>query len=99
MKKFNNWATGLISGIITPFIILLIYYQINYAYLRIDSFIFKLFFGKILIPIISLCVVVNLGWFYLFLNTNRDKAAKGVILATIIYAIFIFGYKIIAKEV
>lgn len=85
---------GLILGIITPFIVLLGYYKVNYDYLRFDSFIFKEIMASVLVPLVSLCVLGNLGVFYLFITKELYQGAKGVIFATLLYAAVVFAIKL-----
>ena len=44
---------------------------------------------------ISLSVLINLIIFFMKLKTNREKAAKGVLLATILYGLTIAFLKFI----
>lgn len=53
------------------------------------AFIRYLYGGDTFLPILSLCVVPNLLIFFTFIWTNRDKSARGVLLATIIYAMYV----------
>jgi hypothetical protein len=93
-KKYDNWATGIILGIITPIIILVIYYRVNYYYIRVDGFLFKMMVNKVMIPLLSLCVLGNLAIFYLFINKDYYYAARGVIFSTLLYAIIVFIAKL-----
>jgi len=42
---------------------------------------------KIITKILSVAVVANLGVFFLFLQGDKYKSARGVILATLIYGL------------
>jgi hypothetical protein len=93
-KKFDNWATGIALGILTPLVILFIYYRVNYYYIRVDGFMFKMLINKVLVPLLSLCVIGNLGVFYLFINKEHYLTARGIILSTLLYAIAVFIVKL-----
>lgn len=94
MHKYNKLWVGLVMGILVPLITLFVYYQINYSFLHLQTFLFKMFVSNIFTPLLSLSVVVNLGLFFIFINKNFYYAARGVIFATIIYAIIVFALKL-----
>jgi hypothetical protein len=50
---------------------------------------------KIFLKILSLCVFPNLGFFFLFYRLKYDMAARGVIMATFMYAFFVMVGKFI----
>jgi uncharacterized membrane protein len=93
VKKYDKLVLGLVLGILTPIIVLLVYYKINFYYLRIDTFLFEAFMKRIFLPLLSLCVVGNLAVFFLFIQTERNYSARGVLLATLLYAIVVFILK------
>lgn len=93
IKKYDKLLLGLVLGIITPLIVLLVYYQVNFYYIRVDTFLYETFMKRIFLPLLSLCVVGNLAVFFLFIQTDRYLSARGVVLATLIYAILVFILK------
>lgn len=93
-SSLNNFWFGFVIGVIAPIFILICYYLLQYSYLKAGTFLFKIFLSNILSPLLSLCVLVNLGLFFIFIQTESYQPAKGVIGATIIYAIFIFILKL-----
>jgi hypothetical protein len=93
IKKYDKLLLGLVLGIITPMIVLLVYYQVNFYYIRVDTFLYETFMKRIFLPLLSLCVVGNLAVFFLFIQTDRYLSARGVVLATLIYAILVFILK------
>lgn len=50
---------------------------------------------KILLKLLSLCVFPNLGFFFLFYRNKLDMAARGVIMATFVYAFVVLITKLI----
>jgi len=92
--KLNSVIIGAILGMIIPIIVLFIYYKINFSYLRFDNFVFNMVFQQVIVPLVSLCVVANLGVFYLFINKEYYYGARGVIFSTLLYAIVIFIVKL-----
>jgi hypothetical protein len=93
IKKYDKLLLGLVLGIITPMVVLLVYYQVNFYYIRVDTFLYETFMKRIFLPLLSLCVVGNLAVFFLFIQTDRYLSARGVVLATLIYAILVFILK------
>ncbi|HRH01507.1 MAG: hypothetical protein IPO70_04265 [Bacteroidetes bacterium] len=93
IKKYDKLLLGLALGIITPVLVLLVYYQVNFYYIRVDTFLYETFMKRIFLPLLSLCVVGNLAVFFLFIQTDRYLSARGVVLATLIYAILVFILK------
>lgn len=63
----------------------------------IPTFIRYCISGKVLAPIISLCVIPNLGVFYLFINRYKIKTGRGVILSTFLYAGLILYLRMVVE--
>ena len=85
-RKADKFWVGLVFGIILPAIVLLMFYLSSYAYLTVPGFLRKMVFQSILFKLLILCAVVNLGAFFMFYQTKNDRAAKGVIFATFLFA-------------
>jgi hypothetical protein len=88
-KKSDNMVFGLTWGVIVPLAIFLIIYIFRYREIPLNQFIANLREMKILIKILSLCGFSNLMTFLFFYRKKMDKAAKGVIAATFLYAILV----------
>ena len=84
--KADKFWIGLITGLVLPAIVLLLFYYTSYAYLTVPDFLRKMAFQSILFKLLSLCAIINLGAFFIFYQTRNDKAARGVIFATMIFA-------------
>lgn len=91
---WNKIWVGLLAGLIIPPLVLIGYWLFNFSYLRLDSFLFKELMANVLTPLLSLCVLGNLGAFYLFLQKEFYQSTKGVIFATLIYAFGVFAVKL-----
>lgn len=50
---------------------------------------------KILMKLLSICVFPNLGIFFIFYRMKYDMAARGVIMATFMYAFMVLIAKLI----
>ena len=85
-KKFDKIWVGTLAGIVLPFIVMGIVYFSSYGYLTVPQFLRKMVFASIILKLLSLCAVINLGAFFLFYRAELDKAAKGIILATMVLA-------------
>jgi hypothetical protein len=96
--NWNSMLTGAIIGIITPLFFLFCYWLFVFSFMSfIPGFFNYLFLGKIFSAVMSLCVIPNLGVFFLFINKYKNKSGRGVILATLLYAIFIFYLKLFVE--
>jgi uncharacterized membrane-anchored protein len=94
-SKFNHIAVGLIAGIITPIITLIVVYYSTFksqGYTPSEFWDF-LILMNVIGKLLSLCVVPNLGIFFLFIWRNLLLSARGVLAATFIIAISIIIYK------
>ena len=80
---------GTIVGIIAPIAAFVVYV----AFFTEDSDPIRkyheLVAGNVLPHVMSLAVLINLLLFFMNIKTHRDEAARGVLLATILYGITI----------
>lgn len=98
-KKINNFWLGVTFGMLAPFICLFGYWLNSYSFMGFfPTFPHYLMLGKVLAPVISLCLIPNLGLFFIFINTDRFKTARGFILSTLLYGFFIMYLKIFVEE-
>jgi hypothetical protein len=89
-SKFDNLQLGLVLGIIAPALTMLIIYLIQFTDNNFKELIDLLISKRVFTKIVSLCVIPNLALFFLFLNKNYFKSARGVLMATILFALFVF---------
>jgi hypothetical protein len=92
----DNLKLGLILGLFTPMIVLVIIYLFkfsdNYAF---DDFMRTFFHQRQLITFFGVwCLVGNIALFTYYINTNKDKTAKGIFAVTLIYGIGILLIKL-----
>lgn len=95
-RKADKIWVGLLSGVVLPFLVMLIFYLSSYAYLTVPDFMRKMVFAAIFFKVLSLCAVINLASFFIFYTSKHDRAAKGVILATMIFAFAVVVNHILA---
>ena len=95
-KKFDHILVGSALGLIAPVIVLYVFYLVRYHNMGFRHFLGMVGMEGTFSPRISLCVIVNLLIFYLFIWTNRYYSARGVILSTFLYAGLVIYIKMIA---
>lgn len=94
-NSIDRWHVGFVLGFLVPVIFFLIVYQLKYAEMEFVAYVRSIWQMKIFLKILSLCVFPNLGFFLLFYRRKYDMAARGVIMATFIYAFVILIAKLI----
>ena len=86
---------GLVSAIVLPVIIFVLLYYAKFNNLDVLVFPKRMLMGNLLPLVISWCVLPNLLLFFVFSWINYLKSAKGVLIATVILTVMLFGMKII----
>ncbi len=92
-KQVNRPITGFFAGFLIPLIIFVAVYFIRETEISFKDYVISLTRLNALIKLGSLCVFANLLVFMGFIRINYDRAARGVLGATIIYAIIILIVK------
>lgn len=94
--KRDNLKLGIILGLFGPLLGLVIIYFTKYSASSFGDFVTEVFNNnKLITSIGSLSLLVNVVFFTIYVNTNRDKTAKGIFLITVIYGIAILVLKIL----
>jgi len=94
--KRDNLQLGLILGLIGPVIGLLVIYMAKYSSVSLGVFLEDLFSNKrLLTPTASLSLLANVALFTVFINTRRDRTARGIFLVTVVFGIAILILKIL----
>ena len=95
--KKDSLKFGILLGILGPLMAMCIYYL--WVFSRTISFreyFYVLHTNKqLLTAISSISLLANAVLFTIYINTHRDKTAKGIFVATLIYGIFVLVYKLI----
>ena len=86
----NNVKLGLLLGIVAPIFAMITIYLIRFDEQNVMDVVNLLVQKGVFTKIVSLCVIPNLALFFLFLNKNYYYSARGVLLATILFAAFVF---------
>jgi hypothetical protein len=89
MLKKDNLRFGMLLGFIAPLLSLTVYYFIKfYPLFSVKDCLEFIAANKNLITAISVpCLVLNIALFTFYINTRRDKTAKGIFAITLVYAI------------
>ena len=89
MLKKDNLKFGLLLGFIAPIISLVAYYFIKFFPLfSVFDFFDFMTSNKTQITAISVpCLVLNIALFTYYINTRKDKTAKGIFAVTLFFAI------------
>jgi len=95
--KKDNLRLGLILGLVAPLLSLVVYYFVKfYPLYSVKEFFGFIGTNKTQITAISVpCLLLNIVLFTVYINSHRDKTAKGVFAATLIYAILALLFKFI----
>lgn len=89
MFKKDNLPFGLILGFLGPLISLPVYYYVKFYPLYTWSDLWHFMAqNKNQITAISVpCLLLNIALFTFYINTQRDKTAKGIFAVTLLYAV------------
>jgi hypothetical protein len=89
MFKKDNLRFGMLLGFIAPLLSLIVYYFVKfYPLYSVNDCLEFIAANKSLVTAISVpCLVLNIALFTFYINTRRDKTAKGIFAITLIYAI------------
>ncbi len=94
-NRFDRILTGWLLGTIVPMIIFYITYEVKYSEMEFSVYLRNIWDMKIFLKLLSLCVFPNLAFFLLFYRQKYDMAARGVIMATFMYAFVVLIGKLI----
>lgn len=92
-SSMNNIWTGTAIGLIVPFVVLFIFFKLKFPHVTLEYIIGYSVEMRALPKIISLCVIPNLGIFFLFMKVNYLFSARGIILSTFIMTLFVLVLK------
>jgi hypothetical protein len=88
MLKKDNLKLGLILGFIAPVVGLFGYYLLKFRLFTLQEFFEVLLLQKsLLTAIISIALIANAVVFTIYINQQKDKTARGVFVATCVYAV------------
>ena len=94
MIKNQLFIRGAVLGLLIPSIVFM-----SYSLVRMDGDFVALYYElealNIHSHVMSLCVLANAIPFFIFIKSNREKPAQGILMITILFALFIFLDKLL----
>lgn len=94
--KKDNLQLGLVLGLLLPLIIFLVIYLVRFSETSLPDFIQLFSTQKSLITFFGVwCLVSNIALFTYYVNTQRDKTAKGIFAVTLLYGIGVLLAKVL----
>lgn len=84
-SRFDKFWIGLPLGLLLPLVIVYSVFLYRFDNYTFEEFIHFLKTMRVFSKLISLCVIPNLGLFFIFIWTNNNLSAKGVLGSTIIW--------------
>jgi hypothetical protein len=94
-EKYDKVITGIISGLIFPFIIGVIIYFFSAEHQSLHSYLTRIADSKIVTHSITLCVFPNIIIFLIFNRLDMLRATRGVLAITIVWAALVFLVKLL----
>lgn len=88
-NRLDAVGIGLLTGLILPVVVFFVVYLAGNNSVSFSSYISSLWHIQALIKLGSLCVFTNLAAFWIFLQKKYEKAARGVLGATLLYAFIV----------
>jgi hypothetical protein len=92
-EKFDNSASGAVSGIFLPLVVGLTIYLFTAKGISIATYLHRISVSNIVTHAITLCVFPNVLIFLLFNRFDMLRASRGVLAVTIIWAVIVFAVK------
>jgi hypothetical protein len=92
-EKYDRFITGLVGGLIFPFIIGMVIFLFSSGEMSLGSYLARLKDTKIITHSITLCVFPNIIIFLLFNRFDMLRATRGTLAITIVWAIIVFAIK------
>ena len=98
MFRKDNLAFGIVLGFIAPLLGIVIYYFVVFYKLNVPFTEYLALFKdnkSLLTGVSSISLIANAIIFTFYINSGRDKTAKGIFLATLVYGIGVLLVKVI----
>ena len=94
--KNDNLKLGLALGFILPLIVFVIIYFVRFSELSAEEFVRYFTTEKKLVTFFGVwCLLSNIALFTFYVNTNRDRTAKGIFAVTVFYGIGVLLAKVL----
>ena len=94
MLKKDHLRLGLVLGFLSPVLGFFAYYLVKFRLFSFQEFLQVIRAQpSLLTGIISLSLITNAVVFTIYINQQKDKTARGVFIATCIYALIALAFK------
>ena len=94
--KKDNLQLGMALGFVLPLLVFLLIYLVRFSESSLTEFIQTFAAQKGLITFFGVwCLVSNIALFTYYVNTQKDKTAKGIFAITLLYGIGILLAKVL----
>lgn len=94
--KKDNLNLGLVLGFVLPLLVFLGIYLVRFNEASLEDFLRTFVNQKGLITFFGVwCLVSNIALFTYYVNTHKDKTAKGVFAITLVYGLGILLAKVL----
>ena len=94
--KKDNLQLGLLLGFVLPLVVFLLIYLLRFNEADLLDFIQTFATQKNLITFFGVwCLVCNIALFTYYVNSNKDRTAKGIFAITLVYGIGILLAKVL----
>ncbi|WP_162944448.1 PH domain-containing protein [Flavisolibacter nicotianae] len=94
--KKDNLQLGMALGFVLPLVVFLLIYLVRFSESSLTEFIQTFAAQKGLITFFGVwCLVSNIALFTYYVNTQKDKTAKGIFAITLLYGIGILLAKVL----
>jgi hypothetical protein len=88
LKKANSFLfRGIGLGLVGPVLLFGLYFIWKGGDFSFIDFISQQYRLRLLSPVISLCALINLGLFWWFIQREQSAPARGIIIATLFWAL------------
>lgn len=93
--KFDKIKFGFWLGLLIPLLFFALVFLFKNDDKQFSQYISSLWTFNVLVKILSLCVLPNLFLFLFFIRKKYDWAARGVLMATFVYAFAVLFSKLL----
>ena len=96
MKKWDNLKLGLVLAFLLPVLVFFLIYFARFSYYPFSDFLHTLKEESRLVTFFAAwSLVADIALFTFFINTRRDRSAKGVFIISVAYGLLFLAFKFI----
>lgn len=91
--KYDKFHVGFLPALVCPLLAFVFFYLFQINEMSFAEYLKRMMTAQIIAKILSFGCILNLGLFFIFISKDYYNAARGVIMATIIWALPILYFK------